>query len=105
MEQLLKYCRYYKGEKECPDENIEMYRYWNTERVWVERMLDKTYEFRDELHEYITAGLGEFEQFDSIPITLKAMLFNRFGYWFDGTMLESIEPFKKDYIKYYKREE
>lgn len=103
MEQLLKYCRYYKGEKECPYESVEMYRYWNTERVWVKRMNDKTDNFENELHEYITAGMGDFEKFDDTPITLKAMLFNSFGYWFSGSLLESVEPFKENYKKYKER--
>jgi hypothetical protein len=100
---LLKYCRYYKGEKECPYEGIEFYRCWNTERVWVERMLDRTYEFKDELHEYITAGLVDFEKYDDTPITLKALLFNRFGDWFSGGLMEMVEPFKKYYQEYMRR--
>ena len=102
-QELLKYCRYYKGEKECPYEGIELYRFWNYERVWVERMLDRTYEFRDELHEYITAGLVDFEKYDDTPMTLKALLFNRFGYCFSGGLMGMVEPFKKYYQEYMRR--
>lgn len=66
-------------------------------------MLDRTYEFRDELHEYITAGLLDFEKYDDTPITLKALLFNRFGYWFSDGLMEMVEPFKKYYQEYKRR--
>ena len=38
QEELIKKCRFYKGESECPDEMkryIRGYLFWNAERLWV----------------------------------------------------------------------
>ena len=36
QKQLLKNCRYYKGEKECPEDRFPASWYWDMERVYVE---------------------------------------------------------------------
>lgn len=101
--QLLRYCRYYKGEKEMPKfDNQDKELFWSYEKVWVESksgennhdMLAKM------IGEYVAAGLGGFEIYDDTPMTLKAMLFNR--YLKGGlSMSEAAEPFKKFYRDYY----
>lgn len=35
-EDFTKFCRYYKGEKECPAEKSESYGFWLWEKLWVE---------------------------------------------------------------------
>lgn len=45
----------------------------------------------------------DFEKYDDTPITLKALLFNRFGYWFSGGLMEMVDPFKKYYQEYMRR--
>ena len=35
-EQLIRTCRYYRGEKECPSDNENIQTFWNWERVYVE---------------------------------------------------------------------
>ena len=52
------------------------------------------------LEEYLFSGLSDFEKFDDIPITLKALLFNRYCKTAQS-MLSAVEPFKKFYHKYY----
>ena len=101
MEDLIKYCRYYKGEEFCPediskDENESL---WYYEQLWVKRD-----ELRDEkgynTTGYIDYGLKDFNADDGVPITLKALLFNRYCHW-SGGYGNDVEGFKKWYKKYY----
>lgn len=105
MDDLLKYCRYYKGEEECPEENTKNNNsyLWYYEKMWVENPA-----FRDEsfdpdninFYEYKNAGLIDFNLNDNVPVTLKALLFNRYGHWSGG--YENIpEGFKKWYNEFY----
>lgn len=106
----LQFCRYYKGEENNPyegkDENKAML--WFYERAWVLEMqevnADKK-QVKDHIsftyvNEYLGCGLAEFEQFDNIPTSLKALLFNRYAKS-SYSMKDAIEPFKKFYKKYY----
>lgn len=101
MEDLIKYCRYYKGEEFCPediskDENESL---WYYEQLWVKRD-----ELRDEkgynTTGYIDYGLKDINDDDGVPITLKALLFNRYCHW-SGGYGNDVEGFKKWYKKYY----
>lgn len=93
-EDLIKHCRYYKGEDENPfepdgGENQNKMMFWFYEQCWVNFTLatikDKNCEDASILHsslkEYIAHGLADFEQFDNVPIKLKALLFNRYCHW------------------------
>lgn len=103
MNELLKYCRYYKGETEAPPEINEEGKanFWYYEQLWVERE-----EFRDEnnynTQEYINFGLADFNKDDGTPLTLKAILFNRHCHWNGGYGIENdIKTFKEWYKSYY----
>lgn len=107
---LLQYCRYYKGERENPyegkDQNKTML--WLYERTWVHdtmSVVDKgeVGEVAGRiLDEYTAVGLAEFENTDGVPITLKSLLFNRYAQGNMSSMMDSVEPFKKFYKRYYK---
>lgn len=57
------------------------------------------------LDEYISAGLSEFNMMDDTPITLKALLFNRYCHWCGGYgLIEDAKAFKKFYLNSYKKE-
>lgn len=74
---LIKHCRYYNGQDNCKydDQNKNMLCFY--ERCWVmENQNGQNYDYL--LNEYIYAGLKDFESTDNIPITLKALLFNRY---------------------------
>ncbi len=103
MNDLLKHCRYYKGETEAPPEINEEGKavFWYYEQLWVERE-----EFRDEnnynTQEYINFGLQDFNKDDGTPLTLKAILFNRHCHWSGGYGIENdIKTFKEWYKSYY----
>lgn len=98
-EELIKQCRYYKGEEDCPfdgkDQNKAMF--WSYEEKWVQYTLsDKNYLNRC-LDEYKRNGLMSFKSDDGVPATLKAILFNRYSYWYEGDSI----GFKNFYTKYY----
>lgn len=95
---LLKFCRYYKGEKESPFDGTKNM-LWQYEQSWITLTLshndDDSNLLSKILEEYILAGLKDFEKFDDTPLTLKAILYNRFEQWNEGGY------FKDFYHKYY----
>ena len=98
-EKLLKFCRYYKEEDDCPFDDPNMSVSWFYERVWVEDIFHNRY--NDELiSEYIGVGLDSFAQFDGIPLTLKALLFNRYAKGCQS-LSDAKEAFMAFYDKYY----
>ena len=97
---LLTLCRYYKGEENNPfiDQNKSML--WSYERAWVYDMLNDSDSLSSAIDDYIRVGLGLFEQFDKTPLTLKALLFNRYART-SNSIAEAVEPFKRFYKEYY----
>lgn len=97
---LLTLCRYYKGEEHNPfrDQNKSML--WSYERAWVYDMLNDSDSLSSAIDDYIRVGLGLFEQFDKIPLTLKALLFSRYART-SNSIAEAVEPFKRFYKEYY----
>lgn len=97
---LLKSCRYYKGEDQNPfegkDQNKSML--WFYESVWVNSCKSSVDD--SIIGEYVKYGLGDFEKHDNIPISLKALLFNRYAKS-SFSMASAVEPFKAFYRKYY----
>lgn len=104
-EELLKFCRYYHGESAVPDRlkvSQNDTAFWETEKSWVERTLKNDESLGNMLDDYLEAGLREFAQTDNTPATLKAMLFNRYGYWLGGYgLLEDAAAFKQFYTSQY----
>lgn len=99
MEDLIKLCHYYNGEKESPFSDDTKSLLWFYERGWVHS--HKDYSFENEIEEYLSVGLSDFCDDDGVPLTYKALLFNRFAQSFQS-MLEAVEPFKIFYKKYYR---
>ena len=96
---LLEHCRYYKGEKECPKDDKNAL-FWWYEFDWIEKMSKDNSDISDMLEYYIRAGLSTFQMFDNTPITLKALLFNRYSHWIMG----DIDGFKKWYLTAYRND-
>lgn len=94
---LLQFCKYYKGEEESPYQGTKN-ALWGFEKTWVAFSLnpEKGFDYLSNcLNEYLSCGLRDFEKFDDTPITLKAVLFNRFEQWDEGG------DFKAFYNEYY----
>lgn len=104
---LLKFCKYYKGESKNPfegkDQNAMMF--WGYERDWCEtnskalanESCDAAKKMESIIASYSKAGLSSFRIEDDTPLSLKALLFNRFDHWFEGTP----EDFKGWYTRRY----
>ena len=99
---LLPFCRYYKGEKKCPKEiNAN---FWEYEKIWVELSENPQEgsanfnEISNWLDEYMSTNLTSFDN-DGVPVTLKALLFNRYTHW-----MQTNDGFKEWYKENYKQE-
>lgn len=99
MDEFLKVCRYYKGEEDCPFNDQDRSMLWFYERSWVLDMENDRFE-KSLIGDYIYVGLSGFANNDNTPLTLKALLFNRFckGVY---SMADAVEPFKNMYLKFY----
>lgn len=102
-EDAIKQCKYYKGQKKCPTKSPSLF--WNYERIWVEWTLESedekskgAKELKLMLKRYKEVHLENFQKDDGVPITLKALLFNRFEHWTEG------DGFKEWYMKNYRQE-
>lgn len=100
-------CHYYKGEQQNPFEGIDQNKamLWFYESVWARETSQPNSDcYASIVDEYNFAGLTDFEQGDGVPLSLKALLFNRYckGCY---SMLDAVEPFKKFYREYYIKKE
>ena len=78
---LIKFCRYYHSEDVPPKKfDYRQQALWHTEQKWVEMTVSEM-SFDTLLLRYIDAGLTHFNEKDDTPVTLKALLLNRFEQW------------------------
>ncbi len=96
-EDLIKLCRYYKGEKENPYEG-DKGMFWYIERGYVDMRVVEDKALADCGSEYMRQGLLDFEEFDGTPLLLKALLYNRFEYWLQGSVKEFKKFYKESYM-------
>jgi len=104
-EDLIKQCHYFKDEDVNPydgkpvtdgtDQNKSMI--WFYERFWVKQRASGQV-LTECLNEYLAADLRFFEAEDNVPVSLKALLFNRY---MKGSSDGNTEPFKAFYRQYY----
>lgn len=105
IDDVLKLCRYYRGEKDNPFPPGDKATLWFYERGWAHDFLRSIgspgYEPHAEmLADYEAVGLSDFRVDDGVHISLKALLFNRFAKTAYSQAL-AVEPFKEFYEKYY----
>lgn len=74
-------CRYYYGEDNCPYSGVEAC-FWEYEQYWVNWHFEGKIEVLKELVEdYKAYGHGRLQKDDGVPISLKAVLWNRWAKW------------------------
>lgn len=95
QEDLLRYCRYYTGENECPSYKNALF--WDYEKRWIELMIENNMLLNEMISVYISNSLKDFERTDNTPISLKSLLFNRYSHW----LREDADGFKKWYKSEY----
>lgn len=100
-EELISQCRYYHGEEECPfkDQNKNML--WFYERGWMYDVLNKSETIGEYIGDYSMAGLSFFSENDGVPLSYKALLYNRYHRDSMVTIGQDAEDFKKFYNTYY----
>lgn len=102
---LTQYCSYYKGEKANPFEgrSAEKSAFWNYERFWADTKMADDGEHVTPIDamvdDYIRDGLRTFEQYDNVPLSLKAVLYNRYLQWNETPP----DGFKQWYINKYRK--
>ena len=101
-EKIMELCKYYKGEKENPyKEEQNKACLWSYERAWLlEFTKPQSRLLMSYLSQYTAVGLTCFSTDDNVPITLKALLFNRYART-QYSNYEAVESFKRFYNKYY----
>lgn len=102
---LILQCRYYKGEPSAPkplnDAPVEFSLFWDYERLWVEWSMKgdpmlKTFE------EEINAYNLKSKEGDNTPLTLKALLLNRYLHWGGyGPIEDELKSFENWYAREY----
>ena len=101
-EKLMELCKSYKGEKENPykgEQNKACL--WSYERAWLlEFAKPHSRLLMSYLSQYTAVGLTCFSTHDGVPVTLKALLFNRYART-QYSDYEAVESFKRFYNKYY----
>lgn len=97
---LLHQCRYYKGERENPHPEGNEALFWDYERAWIEEMVNDSNYLSECISDYIGIGLKDFEKMDNTPLSLKAILFNRYAKG-SYSMMDAVEPFKMFYRNHY----
>lgn len=97
---LLQFCIYYKGQKECPYEVTDpRYTAWRIERIWIRSYDDDKSDYvQNCITDYIRHGLDRYRMTDGVPLALKAVLMNRYFQYADR---EVIDDFKAFYEKLY----
>ncbi len=100
-EDAISSCRYYKGEEKPPVKlNDVQANVWKIESYWVDMVTSEDDEvFRTILNQYLSANLRLFCRTDNVPITLKALLYNRYLQYNEG--MGNNNEFKKWYEKNY----
>lgn len=89
-----KFTQYYKGEIECPKSCVNS-NFWYYEKMWVENE-DERAEDSPRVIEYKQDVLPLYNEEDSIPLSLKALLYNRYTHWCGGYQLvDDIRGFKE----------
>jgi hypothetical protein len=104
-EELIKQCRYYKGEKECPvGVKASM---WNYEMFWFESIVENKDAFKNEIkemHLYFAQSPSiereSKELLSHISESLLSVLFNRYMHWLGSAALSSFCGWvKNEYLK------
>lgn len=98
-EELIKRCRYYKG-NDTPSEQIGSM-FYDYEKKWIDLTLNDQKSVKELYREYYEK-MGDYYQKDETPDTLKAVLFNRYTHWHPyWTPQEFTDWYKSEYLKGY----
>ena len=99
-DELIRQCRYYKGEEECPFEGIAQDKtsFWSYEEIWVNKFKGDYIDEQMTQSSYLafpsvaTANKGELS---SVPVSFQQLLLNRYMHWLGGyrSLEDDVESF------------
>ena len=96
----LQQLKYFKGEKESPFDDNNKSMLWFYESVWYNSMISDNKSFLDEyISDFKYAQLTDLP--GDMPLSYKALLFNRYSKGSMTSMLDSAKEFRAFYAKYY----
>lgn len=104
---LIEACHFYGRDYDPNDSNMKQLAFY--EEWWVRRKLERSIDeevnalFANYIEEYLMVGLGDFQATDDVPLTLKAVLFNRYAKG-EYSLRSAVAGFKDFYQKYYSDE-
>ena len=93
--ELFKYCKYYRGERECPFKKGQEYDYWLIEKAWVEHSGDQTDAVMDSIIRFCNSPFRDITNNDGLPISLAAAILDYYEKKTEGMYRES------DFLNYY----
>lgn len=104
-DELIKQCRYYKGEEECPFDGVDQDKtaFWSYEETWVNNF--KRNYIDDQLTQssylaFSSVANANKEELSSVPVSLQLLLFNRYVHWFGG--YQSLEEDAASFVAWLK---
>ncbi len=104
-EQLLKQCKYYKGEAVCPFTNEQEAFFWMIEAKYVDAYSKQDSAFEplvtEAMKTYLHYKLQDFEAKDGVPMPIKALILNRHLKYMEREDEETINSFKQFYKQQY----
>ena len=102
---LIKQCRYYKGEEECPFDGIDQDKtaFWSYEYIWVNKFKGDYIDEQMIQSSYLAfppVAMANRGEFSSVPVSLQLLLFNRYMHWLGGyqSLEDDVESFV-DWLK------
>ena len=99
--ELLKRCKFYKGEENCPIfDDYNKGTLWFYEKYWVEQLVSGK-SLETEIEEYGSYPVHNIDTEEQVPYSLKAVLFNSYCKTAMGTREETVAGFEKFLKKYY----
>lgn len=86
---LIKQCRYYKGEETNPFEGVDQDKslFWWDEETWVNNFKGDYIDEQMTQSSYLafsSVANANKEELSSVPISLQQLLFNRYVHWLGG---------------------
>ncbi|WP_314791417.1 hypothetical protein [Tannerella forsythia] len=93
------YTEYHGLKEEDLNKLLFSVNFWEYERYWVDFQQNNRELLKNEEGEYRRFVLPHFALDDGVPLSLKAILFNRFAHWHSGYG-DVIQEFKKWYANY-----
>ena len=105
-DELIKQCRYYKGEESNPFEGVDQDKtaFWSYEYIWVENF--KGAYIDDHLPQSCYLALSSVAnankgELSSVPVSLQLLLFNRYVHWLGG--YQSLEDDVASFVAWLQR--